>query len=83
MAQRAIIRNLVECVPRVILARVLQFGKAGDKPFHGAFGGESHGSNRFRDPRRNPHFGRDVKCDSSVGLRPGLFTLLRFAAYQS
>jgi hypothetical protein len=41
-------QDLVECVPRVILARVLQFGKAGGQPFHGASGGEPHGSNRFR-----------------------------------
>jgi hypothetical protein len=41
-------QDLVECVPRVVLARVLQFGKAGGKPLHRASGGESHGSNRFR-----------------------------------
>jgi hypothetical protein len=41
-------QDFVECVPRVILARVLQFGKAGGKPFHGASRGEPHGSNRFR-----------------------------------
>jgi hypothetical protein len=60
-------QDFVEWVPRVILARVLQFGKAGGKPFHGASGDESPWFESILGPRRNRHFYRRVKCDSPAG----------------